>query len=394
MAWNVPGSNDDKDKDPWGQRKRANSGSAGLDQVLRNFQKKFGAVLRGPRAGGPGFGAGLIAVVAIGLWCLSGLYIVQQGERGVVLRFGAKQEITEGGLHWHWPFPFERVEKVDIGRVRQLALGYRTNERTNVKSKEPHEALMLTGDENIVDVEFNVQYLIKDPVAFLFNVNDPEGAIRQATESAVREVVGRSKLDFVLTEGRQEIDAGVKDLLQKIIDRYQVGVAVVSVNMLPAQPPQEVRSAFDDVNKAREELERQKNEAEAYANDVIPRARGAAARVVQEAEGYKAASIARAEGDARRFGQIVKEYAKAPAVTRERLYIEMMEQVLSATTKVYVDQKAGNNMIYIPLDKLVPRADVGVGAPSVPSVDAESLAPAREPGRGRGDQRRRSGAQP
>ncbi|MBI3900252.1 MAG: FtsH protease activity modulator HflK [Gammaproteobacteria bacterium] len=391
MAWNVPGGSGDKD--PWGQRKRTNASSSDLDRMVSNIQQKL-AGLFGANGNGRGFGIGLVVAIAIGLWLASGYYVIQEGERGVELRFGRQVAVTERGLSWHWPFPIESVEKVDIGNVQQMAIGYRTNERTGTKSKEAREALMLTGDENIVDVEFNVQYQIKDPAAYLFNVQEPEATLRQATESAVREVIGRSKLDFVLTEGRQEIDTSARELLQKIIDRYHLGVTIVAVNMLPAQPPNEVRAAFDDVNKAREDLERQKNEAEGYANDVIPRARGAAARVEQEAEAYKTASIAHAEGDAHRFNQVVKEYLRAPAVTRERLYIETMEQVLSNTTKVFVDQKNGNNLLYLPLDKLIPPHETAAATnPTPPMSDLDSLAPPREPlGRGRTDTRRRSGA--
>lgn len=393
MAWNLPGDNGDKDKDPWGQRKRAASHPSDIDQLLRNIKKKLNGLFGKSAANGPGRGIGLIVMVAIGLWLAMGFYTVQQGERAVVLRFGAMNKVVDKGLRWRLPYPIERVEIVDVERRRQLSIGYRTSERTGVKSKEMHEALMLTGDENIVDVEFNVQYQVTDAVAFLFNVNEPEATIRQATESAVREIIGRSELDFVLTEGRQKIDTAARELLQKIIDRYQLGVTIVAVNMLPAQPPQEVRGAFEDVNRAREDLERQKNEAKAYANDLIPRARGSASRIVQEAEAYKAATIARAEGDARRFSQVAKEYAKAPAVTRQRLYLETMEQVFSNTSKILVDQKGGGSMIYLPLDKLISGADQAAAPQPAPVSPTESAPPARETGRGRIEERRR-GAQP
>jgi modulator of FtsH protease HflK len=389
VAWNVPGGNDDKDKDPWGQRKRANASASGVDQVLRNLQKKLGGVLRGPRATGPGFGIGLVAIVAIGLWFLSGFYIVQQGERGVVLRFGALYEVVTGGLHWHLPYPVETVEKVNVEKISTIEIGYRSNVRTGSKSKVPKEALMITGDENIIDIEFAVQYKVKDADAYLFNLRDAEVTIAQATESAVREVMGKSTFDFALSgDGREQVARDARGLLQQMLDRYQAGIEILAVETQKAQPPDEVKSAFDDAVKAREDEQRVKNEAEAYANDIIPRARGGAARMLQEADGHKASVIARAEGDARRFTQIVKEYAKAPAVTRERLYLETMEQVLSNTTKIYIDQKAGNNMIYLPLDKLVPRGD-GAGAPSSPAAEAESVSPAREPARGRSDVRRR-----
>ncbi len=395
MAWNVPGGNGDKEKDPWSQRKKVGSGPhLDLDQALRNLQKKLAAIFGRRRSGGPGFGIGLVLAVAGGLWLLSGVYVVQQGERGVILRFGALRELVQGGLHWHLPYPIETVEKVNVEKVSTLEIGYRSNLRvgnkSGGKSKVPREALMITGDENIIDIEFAVQYKIKDADAYLFNVRDQELTIAQSTESAVREVVGKSTLDFALTEGRDQVSRDSRALLQQILDRYRTGIEIVTVETQKAQPPDEVKPAFDDAVKAREDEQRLKNEAEAYANDIIPRARGAAARMLQEAEGHKASVISRAEGDARRFGQIVTEYAKAPAVTRERLYIEAMEQILSNTTKIYIDQKGGSNMLYLPLDKLLSRGD-GSGALSGPAVpEAESAAPARDPaGRGRGDARRR-----
>ena len=298
------------------------------------------------------------------------------------------------GLRWHLPFPIEKVEKVNVEKVSTIEIGYRSNRSGGGKSKVPKEALMLTQDENIIDIEFAVQYKIKDAADYLFNVRDPETTIVQATESAVREVVGKSTLDFALTEGRDQVARSSRELLQAILDKYTTGVHIVTIETQKAQPPEEVKPAFDDAVKAREDEQRLKNEAEAYANDVIPRARGAAARYLQESEGYKASVIARAEGDARRFTQIANEYVKAPAVTRERLYIEMMEQVLSSTTKIFIDQKAGNNLIYLPLDKLVPMSE-SAHAPSVtPSVES-GMTPSPEvksgaSSRNRSDLRRRA----
>ncbi|HEX9626414.1 MAG TPA: FtsH protease activity modulator HflK [Acidiferrobacterales bacterium] len=361
MAWNEPGGSGGKD--PWGQRKR-DQGPPDLDQIVRNIQDKLRGAFGGRRGGAGGggaggapgvggFGVGIIALVIVGLWLLSGFYIVQQGERGVELRFGKKTVVTEAGLHWHMPFPIEKVEKVDVEAVNLFTIGYLINERTGVTSKVPREALMLTQDENIVDIEFSVQYRVKDAQEFLFNVNDPVKTIRQATESAVREMVGKSTFEFIITEGREEVAQKTEELLQEILDRYRAGIQVVGVKMQDATRPEEVKAAFDDAVKAREDEERLKNEAQAYANDVIPRARGAAARLIQEAEGYKASVIARADGEARRFSQIAVEYARAPGVTRDRLYIEAMEQVLSSTTKVLIDQKGGNNILYLPLDRIV-----------------------------------------
>jgi len=384
VAWNVPGGNGDKDKDrdPWSQRRRGASGSPDLDQIIRNLQRRLSGIFGGGGGGGSTFGIGLILLVAAGLWLLSGFYVIQQGERGVVLRFGKFSEATVAGLHWHLPYPVESVEKVNVDKVSTIEIGYRSDSRGG-RRKVPREALMISGDENIIDIEFAVQYRIKDASAYLFNVRDPENTIGQATESAVREIVGQSTLDFALTEGRVSVSRDARKLLQEILDRYNTGIFIVTVETQKAQPPDEVKPAFDDAVKAREDEQRLKNEAEAYANDVVPRARGAAARLLQEAEAYKASVIARADGDARRFNQIYTEYAKAPAITRERLYIEAIEQVLSATTKVFIDQKSGNNLLYLPIDRLVGRESTEGPAPPPSSSDSESTKPLRDTSRGR-----------
>jgi membrane protease subunit HflK len=403
VAWNEPGKSGDKN--PWGQRRRPDGGGPDLDRIVKNIQQKFAGLFGGLFGGGSGggggggmrasgIGLGLIVAVALFIWLVTGFYIVNQGERGVVLRFGKKAEITEAGLRWHLPFPIEKVEKVNVEKVSTIEIGYRSNRSGGGKSKVPKEALMLTEDENIIDIEFAVQYKIKDAGEYLFNLRDPETTIAQATESAVREVVGKSTLDFALTEGRDQVARSARELLQQIMDKYKIGVHIVTVETQKAQPPEEVKSAFDDAVKAREDEQRLKNEAEAYANDVIPRARGAAARITQEAEGYKASVIARADGDARRFSQIATEYVKAPAVTRERLYLETMEQVLSNTTKIFIDQKAGNNLIYLPLDKLVPMGE-SAHAPSATPPAESGMAPSPEvksgaSSRTRSDQRRRA----
>jgi membrane protease subunit HflK len=401
VPWNQPGGSGEKD--PWGQRRKPGQAVPDLDQIVRNIQNRLRGLFGGGKGGaGPGggfggraggFGIGLIAVVAFFVWLVTGTYIVQQGERGVVLRFGKKTEITEAGLHWRLPFPLERVEKVNVEAVSVVEVGYTTDPRSGTKRKVPKEALMLTEDENIIDIEFAVQYKIKDAADFLFNVKDPRTTISQATESAVREVVGKSTLDFALTEGRDQVARSARELLQQILDKYKSGIHIVAVETQKAQPPDEVKSAFDDAVKAREDEQRLKNEAEAYANDVIPRARGGAARLMQEAEGYKASVIARADGDARRFAQIAVEYAKAPGVTRERLYLEAMEQVLSNSTKIFVDQKAGNNILYLPLDKLLPAVEA---APSLPRSAEPEAAPAPKAGTGapRGVDLRKRGANP
>ena len=394
MAWNEPGKTGGKD--PWGQRRKPDSGGPDLDRIVKNLQQKFAALFGGGGAGrASGLGIVLIVGVALVIWAATGFYVINQGERGVVLRFGKETEITDAGLHWHLPYPIEKVEKVNVEKVSTIEIGYRSNARGGGKSKVPKEALMLTEDENIIDIEFAVQYRVNNAADYVFDVRDPETTIGQATESAVREVVGRSTLDFVF-ENRKNVEDSVKQLLQSILDNYRVGVSIQAVQMQRAQPPEEVKPAFDDAVKAREDRERLKNEAEAYANDVIPRARGAAARMLQEAEGYKASVIARADGDARRFTQIASEYVKAPNVTRERLYLETMEQVLSNTTKIFVDQKAGNNLIYLPLDKLLPAgAPSGTPTPQVAPPPETGAAPPTPPlrdsaaSRSRTDLRRR-----
>lgn len=402
MAWNEPGKSGDKD--PWGSGRRKGSAPGGdLDQLVNQIQKKLSGLFGGRRGGGGNSGddggmggaaaggIGLIAAAAVGVWLLTGFYVVQQGEQGVVLRFGQKNELTEAGLHWRLPWPIERVEKVNVEKVSTIEVGYRSNVRGGGKTKVAKEALMLTEDENIIEIEFAVQYRIDNAANYVFNVRDQETTISQATESAVREVVGRSTLDFVF-ENRKNVELDVKELLQKILNIYHVGVLIQAVEMQRAQPPEEVKAAFDDAVRAREDKERLKNEAEAYANDVIPRSRGAAARLLQEAEGYKASTIARAEGDAQRFTRIANEYVKAPAVTRERMYIEAMEDVLTGTTKIFIDQKAGNNMIYLPLDKLVPpRTVTGEPAATAPLPEAAETQAAKPAVRSRTTERKREG---
>ena len=343
MAWNEPGPN----RDPWNQGpgggKRGGDGPPDLDELLRRLKARLGGG-KGPRpASGGGSGGvpkGLISIVAaiiVALWAFSGFYVVDEQERGVVMRFGAYSRTSEPGWAWHAPWPMEQVEIVNVTQVRQV------NDR----------ATMLTKDENIVDVELTVQYRVSSAVEYLFSVDDPDMTLRQATKSAVRETVGRSEMDFILTEGRQAIADRTKQLLQDRLDAYKCGLIVTEVNLQQAQPPEAVQSAFADAIKAREDQQRLKNEAEAYANDRLPRARGAAARQLEEAQAYRDQVIARAEGDAARFTQLVAEYRKAPKVTRSRLYLDTMSAVLSGSSKVLIDVKQGNPMFYLPLDQLL-----------------------------------------
>lgn len=345
----------------WGKNK-GDSGPPDLDDVLRNVNKKINNIFGQKKGGGGDDGSntpspkpqsgssiavilGLLAVV----WSASGFYIVDEGHRGVVLRFGQYVDTAPAGLRWHIPYPVEKVEVVNVSQVRTVEIGY----RNNVRSKVLRESLMLTDDENIIDIQFAVQYILNNPENFLFKNRNPDEAVLQAAETAIRQVIGKSKMDYVLYEGREQVAANATQLMQKILDRYEIGISISRVTMQNAQPPEQVQAAFDDAVKAGQDRERQKNEGQAYANDVIPRAVGNAARLIQESEGYKQRVIVSAEGDASRFEQILAEYSKAPKVTRERLYLDMMQQVLSNTSKIIVDQKSGNNLLYLPLDKLV-----------------------------------------
>jgi modulator of FtsH protease HflK len=354
MAWNEPGGNGDKD--PWGSNRgnRGNQGPPDLDEVFKNLQKKFGSLFggKGRRSGGGGgagiagggFGIGLVIAILLVFWIATGFYKVEEAERAVVLRFGKHVETTQRGLHWHLPVPIESVEKVDITKVYTI----------------PLNSTMLTQDENIVDILGTVQYQIENAEKYLFNVRGPEASLVQVTESALRESIGRSKMDYVITEGRGEIAIQVRGIIQEIVNNYDTGLNIFKVNIQSAKPPEAVKDAFDDVTQAREDEERFKNEAEAYRNDVLPKARGASARLREEAEAYKNEVIARAEGEAERFEQLLKEYKKAPEVTRERLYLDMMEAVLSNSSKVVVDVEGGNNLLYLPLDKMMNRDTTGM----------------------------------
>lgn len=350
----------------WGQRPGGSGGSGGppdLDEMWRRFNRRL-AQLFGGRGGGGGpsvapggrrFGgkAPLIVIaLLILIWIASGIYIVYEGQRGVVLRFGQYIETTMPGPHWHLPYPIESVETVNVAQVRTIEIGY----RNNVKNKVPRESLMLTEDENIVDIQFAVQYTIKSPEDYLFNNRDPDGAVVQAAETSIREVVGKSTMNFVLYEGREEVAARAQQEMQKILDRYGTGIAISRVTMQSAQPPEEVQAAFDDAVKANQDRDRLKNLGQAYANDVIPKARGQASRIEQEAEGYRQREISTAQGDASRFDQLLSAYEKAPQVTRERLYLDTVQDVLKNANTIVVDQNSGNSLLYLPLDKLLQKS--------------------------------------
>jgi membrane protease subunit HflK len=351
----------------WGRRR--GEGPPDLDEIWARFNRKLSALLGGKGRGAPpgedggtgggrplGGGAGILVGLVVLVWLASGFYIVDAGQKGVVLRFGRHVETTDPGPRWHLPYPIETAEIVNVSGVRTIEVGY----RNDVRSKVPKESLMLTDDENIVDAQFAVQYLLKSPEAFLFNTRDPDVTVKQVAESALREIVGKSRMDLVLYEGRARITAEARALMQEILDRYGTGVSISQVTMQNAQPPEQVQAAFADAVKASQDLERQKNEGEAYFNDIVPKAEGTAARLAQEAEGYRQRVVATAEGEASRFRQVLAEYSKAPAVTRERLYIDTMTQVLSNTTKIVVDAKSGSNLLFLPLDKLMAMAGAAV----------------------------------
>ena len=361
----------------WGRR--GNDGPPDLDELWKRFRQKLPGM--GPGKGGRGGdggngrqfqgGAFILVGLILVVWLASGFYIVDASQRGVVLRFGKYVDTTQPGPQWHLPYPIETVEVVNLSQVRTVEVGY----RTNVKNKVLKESLMLTDDENIIDLQFAVQYILRDPTEYLFNNRNPDETVMQAAETAIREIVGKSKMDYVLYSGREQVAASAQQLMQSILDRYQTGISVSKVTMQQAQPPEQVQAAFDDAVKAGQDRERQINEGQAYANDVVPKASGTASRLLQEAEGYKQSVIANAEGEASRFKQIQVEYQRAPAVTRERMYLETLQQVYGNASKVYVDQKAGSNLLFLPLDKLMQSTQAG----SSPEASAPPPATSVEP---------------
>jgi len=352
-----------------------NQGPPDLDELWRSFNRKLNDLFGNKRPGSEppssprmpsgaqfGGGAGVIILIILAVWIASGIYIVVEGQRGVVLTFGQYSKQTSSGLNWRAPWPFQSHEIVNLAQVRSVEVGY----RNTIKTKVAKESLMLTDDENIVDVQIAVQYLVRDARDYLFNNRRPDDSVLQAAETALREVVGKSKMDSVLNQG-QKIADDATPLMQAILDRYKTGIQISKVNMQNAQPPEQVQSAFDDVQKAGQDRERQKNEGEAYFNDVVPKARGVAQRLALEAEGYRSRVIATAEGDATRFKQVLTEYSKAPAVTRERIYIDTLQQVYTSTSKVMLDYKGGGNLLYLPLDKLMQQA-------AAPLIDQSGVA--------------------
>jgi membrane protease subunit HflK len=385
---------DDNNKNQNGRK--PNDGPPDLDQLWRDFNQRLSNLFGNRKSGGggngndsgdgggftpdmrgAGIGAAVIAAIVAFLWLVSGFFIVQEGQTAVVMTFGKYSHMTQSGFNWRWPAPIQRHEIVNVSQVRTVEVGY----RGNAKNKQPQESLMLTEDENIVDIQFAVQYTLKNASDWVFNNREQDEMIKQVAETSIREVVGRSKMDFILYEGREKVALDTSQLMQKIVDHYKAGVQITNVTMQGVQPPEQVQASFDDAVKAGQDRERQKNEGQAYANDVIPRARGTASRLLQESEAYRSSVIANAQGEAARFKQVYAEYQKAPAVTRDRMYLDTMQKIFSSTTKVMVDAKGSNNLIYLPLDKLVSQATqsstpAGQTQPgsTVPSAGAASTA--------------------
>ncbi len=387
----------------------ANQGPPDLDELWRDFNKKLGGLFGGnrpgQRPGGPlggggdggnggsfqpdmksaGIGAGLIAAVAVLIWLGTGFFIVQEGQQAVITQFGKYKSSVGAGFNWRLPYPIQKHELIFVTQIRSVDVG----RDTVIKATGLRESAMLTEDENIVEIKFAVQYRLSDARAFLFESKNPGEAVVQAAETAVREVVGKMKMDSALSEERDQIAPRVRELMQKILDRYKVGIEVVGINLQQGgvRPPEQVQAAFDDVLKAGQERERAKNEAQAYANDVIPRAVGSASRLKEESEAYKARIVAQASGDAQRFKSVLAEYQKAPQVTRDRMYLETMQQIYSSVTKVMVDSKQGSNMMFLPLDKVLQMSGaestaaagsgVASGPPSAPVAPSPSIPESR-----------------
>ena len=403
------GSNGGGNGSPRGQR-GPNQGPPDLDELWRDFNRKLGGLLGkrgGKGSGGPGqggngggsgggfepdmrsagVGAGLVAAVAALIWLGTGFFIVNEGQQAVITQFGRYQSTVGAGFNWRLPYPIQRHEVVTVTQIRSVDIG-----RDNViRATGLRDSAMLTQDENIVEIKFAVQYRLKDARAWLFESKNPAEAVVHAAETAVREVVGNMRMDSALSEERDQIAPRVRTLMQTILDRYSLGVEVVAVNLQQGgvRPPEQVQASFDDVLKAGQERERAKNEAQAYANDVIPRAVGSASRLKEEAEAYKARIVAQAEGDAQRFRSVLTEYQRAPQVTRDRMYLDAMQQIYSNVTKVLVDSRQGSNLLYLPLDKIMQQVSTEAAAQAVPAPSVTQPAPGGTPSTSGGDARAR-----
>jgi len=359
-----------------------NQGPPDLDELWRDFNRKLGGLFGGrgaqrPSSGGngggngngggfkpemknAGFGLALVVIVALLIWLSTGFFIVQEGSQAVITQFGRYKSTVGAGFNWRLPYPIQRHEVVVVTQIRSTDVG----RDAIVRSTGLRESAMLTEDENIVEIKFAVQYRLSDARAYLYESKAPSETVVQVAETAVREVVGKMKMDAAMADERDQIAPRVRALMQNILDRYKVGVEVVNINLQQGgvRPPEQVQAAFDDVLKAGQERERAKNEAQAYANDVVPRATGAASRLIEEAQAYKARVVASAQGDAQRFEQVLAEYQKAPQVTRDRMYIDAMQQIYANTSKVLIDSRQGSNLLYLPLDKLIQQSGQAAGA--------------------------------
>ena len=394
---------------PGGSGQGPNQGPPDLDELWRDFNRKLGGLFGGTRGGrrpdgggtgggsgggsGGGFqpdmrsagiGLGLIGAVAVLIWLGTGFFIVQEGQQAVITQFGRYHSTVGAGFNWRLPYPIQRHESVFATQIRSVDVG----RDSIVRATGLRDAAMLTEDENIVEIKFAVQYRLNDARAYLFASRDPDGAVLRAAETAVREVVGKMRMDAALAEERDQIAPRVRSLMQSILDRYALGIEIVGINLQQGgvRPPEQVQAAFDDVLKAGQERERAKNEAEAYANDVVPRARGAASRLKEEAEGYKARIVARAQGDAQRFRSVLTEYQKAPQVTRDRMYLETMQEIYTGVTKVLVESRQGSSLLYLPLDKIIQQVSAASGNDASPpaggSASGVSSAPTPTPSAG------------
>jgi len=395
----APSQGDTPPPPPTGQSGRGrgqgpNQGPPDLDELWRDFNRKLGGLFgggrnagRGGNSGGgngggdspggfqpdmksAGVGAGLIAAVAVLIWLGTGFFIVQEGQQAVITQFGKYKSSAGAGFNWRLPYPIQRHELIFVTQIRSVDVG----RDSIIKATGLRESAMLTEDENIVEIKFAVQYRLSDARAFLFESKNPTDAVVQAAETAVREVVGKMRMDSALSEERDQIAPRVRAMMQTILDRYKMGIEVVGINLQQGgvRPPEQVQAAFDDVLKAGQERERAKNEAQAYANDVVPRAVGSASRLKEEADAYKARIVAQAEGDAQRFKSVLAEYQKAPQVTRDRMYVDAMQQIYSNVTKVLVDSRQGSNLLYLPLDKIMQNQGI---VPSDTTAPATALAP-------------------
>lgn len=359
MPWNEPGGNQ---QDPWTGKKPGSGGNNDPEEFIRKLNQKLGKLFGGSGRQGNsdnngGKGVAFLLVLLVGGWLLSGFYTVDARQQGLVLRFGAYQQTTTAGLHWRLPYPIETVEIIDVEQNRSAQ----------------DRSTMLTKDENIVEIAVSAQYKVRSPEDYAFNIVNPDalsdqtqGTLYQVMRGATREVIGRNDMDFILKEGREQIAANIQTQMQQVLDGYKSGLQVITVNLTYAEAPAEVKAAFDEANKAREDANRFKNEADTYANRILPEARGEAARVKAQSEAYRQETVARAEGDAARFTQLVAEFRKAPEVTRERMYLETLESVMSGSRKILVDANSSNNMLYLPLDQLT----------GTQPTDAQHLAPA------------------